>query len=250
MKRLWQTTLGEWPAPVLRTGLGVLLVTACFTLTKVAGLEHDPSFDHSSLTSGGIAVAGFASSVDTLAAIDSQRTLATLLEAEIRLERPDVAVLSAAAVVESLGGEAYGDLMEEFARSGEIDSATLKSISRMLPDARYAVFARLEEDVISESESSRPPENDCDERVKWSTEREVTIGLKVYDLSAGIPVWRGWISHSEEESEEHCVIDVGSSFWEQLAGDLVDSVIYKYPPAPELAEVSGKIFEAFAKELP
>ncbi len=194
MKRLWQTTLGEWPAPVLRTGLGVLLVTACSTLPKVAGLEHDPSFDHSSLTSGGIAVAGFASSVDTLAAIDSQHTLATLLEAEIPLERPDVAVLSAAAVVESLGGEAYSDLMEEFARSGEIDSATLKSISRMLPDARYAVFARLEEDVISDSESSLPPNEgeDCRERVKMSTEREVTIGLKVYDLSAGIPVWRGW----------------------------------------------------------
>jgi hypothetical protein len=113
------------------------------------------------LTSGGIAVAGFASSVDTLAAIDSQHTLATLLEAEITLERPDVAVLSAAAVVESLGGEAYGDLMEEFAQSGEIDSATLKSISRMLPDVRYAVFARLEEDVISESESRRASPGCC-----------------------------------------------------------------------------------------
>jgi hypothetical protein len=249
MKRLWQTTLGEWPACVLRTGLGVLLVTACSTLPKVAGLEHDPGFDHSSLTSGGIAVAGFASSVDTLAAVDSQHTLATLLEAEIPLERPDVAVLSAAAVVESLGGEAYSDLMEEFARSGEIDSATLKSISRMLPDVRYAVFARLEEDVISESESSGP-ENDCEDLVEMSTEREVTIGLKVYDLSAGIPVWRGWISHSEEESDEHCGINLGSSFWELLAGALVDSVIYEHPPAPELAEVSGKIFEAFAKELP
>jgi hypothetical protein len=119
----------------------------------------------------------------------------------------------------------------------------------MLPDVRYAVFARLEEDVISESESSGP-ENDCEDMVEMSTEREVTIGLKVYDLSAGIPVWRGWISHSEEESEEHCAIDLGSSFWELLAGSLVDSVIYEHPPAPELAEVSRKIFEAFAKELP
>lgn len=242
-------TTGEWP--VLRTALGVVLVTACSTLPKVAGLEHDPSFDYENMALGGIAVAGVASGADTLEAIVLQHALTALLEVRMREERPDVSVLSAVVVVESLGQEGYVELMEEFARSGEIDSATLVSVSQVVPDAQYAVFARVEEDVINEDEStSSNDEEDCEEWVEMFTRREVTISFKVFDLTTGISVWSGWIGNSEKNEEEHCAPDFGGSFWEILAAEVVDEIVYDHPPAPELTEVSGKIFEAFAKELP
>lgn len=216
----------------------------------VLGLRLDSTFTYQSLNAWRIAVGGLTSIADDTAQPPSTRLWSEmLLINSIRAAYPGIQVASAGAVAAEFGEKAHGELLDRYRRVGELDSASLHEMSARFPNLRYAVFARIDADVI-DSAQTRTVDSDSLEQTLFSTRRTLTVGFHVYDLSVARSVWSGQI---KQRARAYNTYDdgIGGGVVGAVIG-LVNAIVEKreYPPPPEEPVVLGPIFDVFAKNLP
>jgi hypothetical protein len=224
----------------------VVFVVAGGCGTKVIGLRTDPSFTYDSLYAGGIVVGGVTSLLDEGETAATRRHRASLLRVSILEKRPDIDVQPAEAISQAVGQESYAAVLDDYRLGGELDQARLAQLSEVLADLRYVIFARIEDDAIDSGITvQRDTARGEDTRI-FRTSRTVTTGFQVYDLTAGNPVWSGYIKEGKKEENRYVEYsNLGQALVAALLGNEPE-----YPMTPEFDEVLRKIFEGFAEHLP
>ncbi len=228
-----------------------LLFCAVFVLaggcgTKVIGLRTDPSFTYDSLSAGGIVVGGVTSLLYEAERASSRSQRASLLRLSILAKRSDIDLRPAGAITQAVGQESYSALLDDYQLGGELDQARLAQLSEALANLRYVIFARIEDDVINRGTTVQRDTADNEDTTIFKISRTLTTSLQIYDLTAGTPVWSGYIKESKKKENRY--VEHGNFGKAILAAILGNEP--KYPSTPEFNEVLRKTFEGFAEHLP
>jgi len=232
--------------PRLRVGAilaMVIFTTACST--KVAHVEYDPSFTEASLRAGGIAVAGVTSNLEEDEDVTAfNNRYAPVLRQKLLTEQ-DVAVVEWGQVRQALGDEAASGLLQSYRDYGSLEPPMSDSLAAAVSGtARYAAFARVEDDAIEFEENSYEKE------IIRKTIRKSSVTFRVYDLETQKRVWETIIEGHDENKKTILPDDPDSSIWESIIESILTSPDGKpYPEAPERSAVLRMIFGKFAKEL-
>ncbi len=249
--RSWYA-ISRRPCRVLPWALVVLVVGGCGT--HVIGLRSDPSFTHETMSTGGIAVGG----VTSIAGADdpiTRRKMTSLLRACILEERSDVEVQPIAMFPHAVGPLAYGELMADYRRTGEISAPWLEHLSRDPGKAQYVIFARIERDSAGRNAFQG------EGFTTYKVSRTVGVGFLVFDLTKMASVWSGYITktkdkHNKVDDEEE---EQSGGFLANIVGDLLESIVAgalgltppsTYPDYPRFTETLDPIFQGFAEHLP
>ncbi len=237
---LWLLAIPFRAYRLLLWGLCVIVAGGCGGTTKVIGLWSDPSFTYQSLSTGRIAVGGVTSLVGENDPA-TQHQMTSLLRERILKERPDIGVRPVEVIIHALGGDAYMYLVADYRLRGEITETWLERLSRATGDVQYAIFARIERYEIKRSET------DDLESTTFKISRTVGMSFHIYDLTMGVSVWSAYIVRTEDEQNQYQEKD-------GLLGNIIDAILgfnqAKYPSPPEFSELSRKVFEVFADNLP
>jgi hypothetical protein len=252
-----------------------LLLLACGTFAcgpSIKGLRHDPSFDYVSMSADRIGVGGVTSLVHETDDVDALRSqLSSMLRLQMLDAKGAVDVTPTGVFRSTLGGDAYGALLDEYRLNGQIDTATLAAWDSSFGGAcRYVVFARIEDDIVKESSSSGE-EHDSGVQyavTKLSTTRKLTVAFSVYDLHMAKSVWSAHLTDgqantnkyrgapvptSNEESDDKKEKKEEKSTVEEIVVAVVEMLTAEemvYPEPPTLTEVAERVFQGFAKNLP
>jgi hypothetical protein len=228
--------------------------------TKVVGVFHDPSFDYATLQEEKMAVGGVVYSVgpqEVRTLIGDEAT--NRLQFELLRNREDLDVLPAGAVLIAVGDEFYDKILFDYERGAMLSESHLEALREGLEGrARYVIFSRVEEDVVSRKRDleSQGDEEEKEETLKLTTSRRVTTSFRVYDVTGGKTVWRGLIQKSRS-NEFQFGFRSGDETDEAVWIDLVVGTVIEdpsaepvYPDPPDLNQVLGPIFVGFADHLP
>ncbi len=233
---------------LLLWGLCVIVAAGCGGTTKVIGLWSDPSFTYQSLSTGRIAVGGVTSLVGKNDRA-TQYQMTRLLRERILKERPDIGVRPVEVIIHALGGDAYMYLVADYRLRGEITETWLERLSRAAGDVQYAIFARIERYETERFETDEWAERD-DGIEEWTTfeiSRTVGMSFHIYDLTMGVSVWSAYIVRTWDEKNEYR--EQHNLFW-RIVESLLGLNQPEYPSPPEFSELSRKVFEVFADNLP
>ncbi len=236
----WLLAIPRRAYRVLLWGLCVIVAGGCAGTTKVIGLQSDPSFTYQSLSTGRIAVGG----VTSLVGEDDRATryqMTRLLRERILKERPDIGVRPVEVIIHALGGDAYMYLVADYRLRGEITETWLERLSRATGDVQYAIFARIERYETERFET------DGLESTTFKISRTVGMSFHIYDLTMGVSVWSAYIVRTWDEKNEYR--EQHNLFWRIVEG-LLGLNQPEYPSPPEFSELSRKVFEVFADNLP
>ncbi|UCE02219.1 MAG: hypothetical protein JSW67_13350 [Candidatus Latescibacterota bacterium] len=239
---------------------------------SVKGLRHDPSFDYASMSADQIGVGGVTSLVHETDDVDALRSqLASMLRLQMLDAQGAVEVTPTGVFRSTLGGDAYGALLDEYRLNGQIDRATLAVWDSSFGGAcRYVVFARIEDDIVKESSSSGE-EHDAGVQyavTKLSTTRTLTVAFSIYDLHMTKSVWSAHLTDGRANTNKYRGAPVPTS--KEASGDkkekkeeksTVEEIVVAvvemltaeemvYPEPPTLTEVAERVFRGFAKNLP
>ncbi len=237
---LWLLAIPFRAYRLLLWGLCVIVAGGCGGTTKVIGLWSDPSFTYQSLSTGRIAVGGVTSLVGKNDRA-TQYQMTSLLRERILKERPDIGVRPVEVIIHALGGDAYLYLVADYRLRGEITETWLERLSRAAGDVQYAIFARIE------SYETERFETDESESTTFKISRTVGMSFHIYDLAMGVSVWSAYIVRTWDEKNEYR--EQHNLFWRIVEG-LLGLNQPEYPSPPEFSELSRKVFEVFADNLP
>jgi len=157
-------------------------------------------------------------------------------------------------------GPKYEAVVKELQNTGTLSDASLRTLRKSLPEARYVAFARIEnnEVVTDRSESSNTDKNgntiEGSEKVISSAHRNVTASLSVYDLELAEVAWSGTVSKSLGSSRQYAkekeftLVSVINAI--KGTGAVSADQKYPFPPAPETHQVLAKVFEGFGENMP
>ncbi len=234
----------------------IALVTAavagCASLPKVVGLERDPGFTFEALSVAPLAVLGVTWESPEPTSASASLQLGGLLGQSLARKRPDLRVLPAAQVADSLGLEDYASLVREYQARGWLDSLALLRLEAALGGVRYLVVARLEaEQLVTggsfEEYTEEYEGKDCEiEETSKLAARTLAVHFTVYDLEQRRRAWTGQITDLEERTsgyEWNSCDPFLLNFFGMLLGEAD-------PDPPRQAEVLRKVFDGFALRLP
>ena len=233
------------------------LVTGCQERKRLE--KEAPALAQADLTIDRIAIAGVVSDIPTLGDTDESREFwSELLGRRLARERfGKLPIMSSNEVRAILGPDDYGLMLDRFHDEGGCDPAILADLRLVLDgDARFLVFASIEEDEVvrsdSEVEEVDPKTKITTSRTKtMTTTRTTTVRLRVYDLSDQQLAWDHVTVGVTAASKQHDMTDiVEHSPDEGFFGGLITSIVNSalkpdpaYPGAPELDTSLGNAFD-------
>ncbi len=246
--RRLRETPGRSSAIVLVAAAGV----GCASLPEVVGLERDPGFTYEALSAAPLAVLGvtWKAPEPTSASVGLQ--LGGLLGESLARKRPDLRILPAAQVADSLGLENYAHLVQEYQARGRLGGGALSQLEAALGEVHYVVVARLEADELMTGRSFEAYTEEyegqgceIEETGKFAA-RTLAVHFTVYDLDQRRRAWTGQITDLKERTsgyEWNSCDPFLLNFFGMLLGEAD-------PDPPRQAEVLRKVFEDFALHLP
>ncbi|MBI4042327.1 MAG: hypothetical protein HY391_02515 [Deltaproteobacteria bacterium] len=237
--------------------LGSLIFLALFLsscATKVLGLKQSSNFTYSAIMDGKIVVGGVTSALGPLEEGKSV-SLANLLRTSILEERKSFSVGSVGGVMNRLGSPLYLQISNEFRMNAELSDESQKRLSKVFSDYRFVVFARIEEDEVTQNRREESTTNDKGEtleKVIATSTRTITALLTVYDLRLNEIAWSGSISKNGMNQNEYKKAMGLIMVIEVIKGgpETTDDRMYPYPKPPADTELLERIFEGFAENLP
>lgn len=237
----------------LTLGVIIMLVIGCTTMktlfrAKVSGLVKDPSFTYQAVVNGKMAVGGVVSSISQLN--NSQRNnYANVLRSQFINERETFQVAPVSSVINALGQEEYGQMLNDYKNSGGIDDSWLKKLSIKVK-ARYVIFTSIQSDDVENTRER------LGGKVVSRSIRRVSATMNIYDLQQKYAAWSGTVN--QQKTRE-------SKYDEQKESDLIvlikvikgatktqksDDDLYPYPQPPRSNEVVARVFEGFGENMP
>ncbi len=224
----------------------------CAPLPEVAGLERDPGFTHAALTAAPLAVLGVTWEGPEPTSASASLQLGGLLGQSLGRKRPDLKIVTAGQVADSLGLESYAGLVREYQARGRLDGGALARLEAALGEVRYLVVARLgAEELIAggsyEEYSEEYEGKDCEiEETRSFAARTLAVHFTVYDLDRRRLAWTGQIADLKERTNGY---DWNSC--DPVLLNVIDFVLgVGAPDPPRQAEVLKKVFDDFALHLP
>ncbi len=231
-----------------------LSVVSC--ATKIKGLQHDPSFNYGSIVDSNMVVVGVTSDLYPLK-INDITAFSRILQRSFLEQRKMYRIADAGVVIKSLGKKKYLAMLKEFNDFGVLDKKWLSRIKSKLKDTKYAVIARIEEDVVKKKRS-RKREYDKDdkkkvvgEKITSAVSRSMTVQLNIYDLETFDMVWGGAVSKVGSNSHVYNINDKADKVV-AIIGQILDreEKLYPYPAIPSQKKVLRRIFYGFGENLP
>ena len=135
-----------------RIAFAVTCVSSLFALggcaTTIVGLQHDPSFTYEALTASKMTVGGVTSTVHDFNEMDVNRA-SSILRNEFADTRPEFRIEPQGMVLNAMGRESYFRMLSDYNRTGVQSPGWLRELGSALGDSRYAVFARIEDNLVS-----------------------------------------------------------------------------------------------------
>lgn len=239
--------------------LAFVLLLGCSTTATpplVSSFKFDESLTHEAIVAGKIGIGGVVSVVDS-----PDRTVATtyghLLRTALLNQRADFVVLPADQVRRGIGTDCHQMILEEYAQADGSSLPSLKEVQAIADECRYIVFARIIDDEVAETyreytetdwEQGSPEEG---VRVKLITTRHITASIDVYDLVTANSVFHSTMDTSESVSKEYSKTqdkNIGETFLRIPVHAFVQTALQPKPPSTE--RLLGKLFVAFAKNMP
>lgn len=238
----------------------LLLFSLAGCATTIKNLRQDPSFTFDSIKTSGLHVGGVVSSATELSPSEVT-TFSSVLRNGFLDERKDIYVHDPGSITSALGIERRSALLTEYRNAGMVSAGWLEEIRSRIPGARYAVFARIEEDAVTKERHKENLYHDKDkdkkkvigQRMKAEATRRMAVSLAIYDITAGAFVWGGSVEKSKSDSRQY---DTHLDDQVALLLDTINRVLneedklYPYPPIPAQRDVLMSIFRGFAENLP
>lgn len=245
----------------------ICLVGLAACKTPVVGMQQHPSFTYESAMNSRFVIGGVVSTVMPLD--DMTRTrFSDLMGRSFAKEKPRLAIVRAGFLIKVLGYQAYEQMLDEYRDTGVISPLDADQIRRALPDVRYLMLVRIEQnrviqnhdqtetDVADSSEDAKKGDYDqVQVDVSLTTTREMGATLTIYDLKQDVVAWTGYVNGSDINSNNSSRTFNKDKRWkEELVDAFVDTLIGlnsgEYPVAPSQQEVLADIFEGFAENMP
>jgi hypothetical protein len=235
-------------------------LTGCATAIK--DLRQDPSFTFDSVKTSGLHVGGVVSAVSDLSQSEVT-TFSSVLRSGFMEERNDIYVHDPGSITSALGIERRSALLMEYRNTGIVSAKWLQEIRSKIPDARYVVFARIDEDIVTKEryKENRYHDNDKDKdkknvigyKIKAEATRRMNASLAVYDITTGALAWGGSVEKSRSANREYHThlndhVALLLDTFNRLLNE--EEKLYPYPPIPTQRDVLTAIFRGFAENLP
>lgn len=238
----------------------LLLFSLAGCATTIKDLRQDPSFTFDSVNTSGLHVGGVVSAVSELSQSEVT-TFSSVLRSGFMEERNDIYVHDPGSITSALGIERRSALLMEYRNTGIVSAKWLQEIRSKIPDARYVVFARIDEDIVTKERHKENLYHDKDkdkkkvigQKIKAGVTRRVNASLAVYDITTGAFAWGGSVEKSRGDNREY---DTHLGDQVALLLDTINRVLneedklYPYPPTPPQRDVLTAIFRGFAENLP
>lgn len=238
--------------------LSLIFLLLCACAPRMAGLQHDESFDYNAAVAGGIAVAGVTSTFAEFPP-DQQNQLAEIFRRTIIDEREKYRLLSPGVLGQKLGKE-YPDVLEQFRASGALGLTELSVLQKSNIPARYLLMTRIEKHSNSQDREESAVYNDKGKetnkaQVSLQSIAEVAAFASIYDLKRGVSVWSG--SLTQRKTNENTFETYRGGSLEKMLKDTAVGVLLgneaagrEYPEEPRFKDVVAKVFRGFAANLP
>ena len=242
------------------SAFALLLFSLAGCATTIKDLKQDPSFTFDSIKTSGLHVGGVVSAVTELSQSEVT-TFSSVLRSGFLDERKDVYVHDPGSVTSAIGIERRSALLAEYRNSGIVSTRWLGEIGSKIPGARYVVFARIDEDIVTKERHKENLYHDKDkdkkkvigQRIKAEATRRMNATLAIYDITVGAFVWGGSVEKSKSDGRQY---DTRLDDQVALLLDTINRVLseedklYPYPPNPAQRDVLAAIFRGFAENLP
>lgn len=212
--------------------------------TRVAGLQHDPSFTYQRLRSSTLTVAGVVPSANALN-LPRESRRAALLVKELVSKRPDITLQPTSQLLNAAGMASYKEMLEEYRQLGFLSEARLLPARSGDTKLRYLLFARIEKND-EERELDHPATEGGSSQRKMiiaRTTRGLDVSFRIYDLQTLKSVWSGAIKKYDYNRKEYPQTLTPD-------GKSVDESTLAYPPAPSVETVLRFVFKGFVENLP
>lgn len=240
----------------------LLLALACAVGcgAPVQGLYKSPSFTKPNVLGSGMAVVGVERSSAPLPAGEVS-LYSNILMGQVQNKWSKLSLTPADVVKGNLGPGAYQELMAAYAQSGVLSSQDLARLKNAVGGARYALFARIEQDLLNHDirNTNNPPPSHYDQKTgKWVTEgqgsyvstytttRTVGVSFAVYDLETAGLAWSGSISESVPTSNNYSTpYNTNDTGWQNLANGIVSGLVQGQRSYPSPATVQAVLENGF-----
>lgn len=238
----------------------LLLVSVSGCATTIRGLKHDPSFTFDSVKVSGLHVGGVVSATTELTPSEIT-TFSSVLRSGFLDERKDIYVHDPASFTSAIGIARRAALLAEYKNAGVVSTRLLEEIGSKIPGARYAIFARIEEDTVSKERRKEDVYHEKDkdkkklvgQKIRTEATRRMIVSLSIYDITAGAVVWGGSVEKSRSDSRQYETrLDDNTAILLNTLNRVLneEDKIYPYPPYPAQRDVLASIFMGFAENLP
>jgi hypothetical protein len=216
-------------------------------------LVHDPSFTYEAVRSGILAIGGVTSALEGLPGAKQNR-YANIMRMVFSQNRETFLIISAGTVANVLGHEEYRLMLNEYRTYGQLSDTMKRNLMTKFNTARYVVFARIEKDEITQSQSEEIIYDDTGMEITGTkiileTTRSTDVSMITYDLWSGAIVWSGSVEECSSRSNSHVDRERINIFFEILM-DIIFVLCLEYPEPESMDTQLEHIFSVFATNLP
>ncbi len=200
-------------------------------------LVGNKRFNIKTLERGGLIVGGVVSVLQPMSAAQRSQ-YARLLGQALQKHYRSTTVIGTDAVKEALGGPLYVQMLDSYRFHAAASTAFMNIIRQKIPNARYLVYARIENDQAQLDYTQYPADKGKSPYVDLSTKRLISISMIIYDLEdRRTLVWGGGLQ------------DVGESQKRIFGRYQQDELKPLFPKPPAESMLVGKIFSGLAKNI-
>lgn len=161
----------------------------------------------------------------------------------------NIHVINTVQFIDQIGKEKYFEIMNYFDMEKTIKKETVYFLRDSLPDAKYILFAYIEnENIIDYSleEYIEKEEGKKELETEYNKTYLLTIEFQMFDILQEKLVFNNIIYNEAKKTETRTT---GTGCFESCIDNVIQSILFGKPAEIDREEVLAKISERFAKDL-
>ncbi len=212
---------------------------------------QDENFTYNHLKKNGLIVAGMSS--DVIEVSDKDRLEYSSTFSNVLLEKlKDVSMIQITnpmQLINKVGRSSYFSMMEEFDNQKALSRVWADSLSTILPDVQFILFAYIvNENIIDESHDYDVVGEDGKDYTQKEHKKTyyITVDFLLYDLFQQELVWENSIFNKAQRTESR---STQTGCLESCVNDIFQEILFGEPAEISREEVFVKIVEKFAEDI-
>jgi hypothetical protein len=211
----------------------------------------DEGFTYENLKKNGLIVGGMSTDVIEVSRKDRLEYSSTFSKVlmETLTDVSMIKITNPMQLIDNMGQVQYFTMLEDFDNQKALSREWADSLSTILPDVRYILFAYIvNENIVDESydyvEVSEERE-DYNQR-EYKKTYYITVDFLLYDLLRKELVWENSIFNQAQRTESR---STQTGCFESCVSDIVQQILFGEPAEISREEVFVKIVEKFAEDI-